>query len=69
MRERDRMTLRKLVNDHIITDDEADFFSYTNTLIVEGLLHSAMKEKEEKRSSLEKLCNSLIRKNMARIRD
>ncbi|HBB60499.1 MAG TPA: hypothetical protein DCZ61_01740 [Lachnospiraceae bacterium] len=69
MRERDRMTLRKLVNDHIITDDEADFFSYTNTLIVEGLLHSAMKEKEEKRGSLEKLCNSLIRKNMARVRD
>lgn len=68
MRERDRMALRRLVNNHIISDDEADFFSYTNTLIVEGLLHSAMKEKEEKRGSLEKLCNSLIRKNMARVR-
>lgn len=67
MQSRDFVVLRRIANMNLITDEDAYYYSWTNPLIVKGLLASAMKEKEEKRRELKEMCNKLIRRNMRQV--
>ncbi len=67
MQNRDFVVLRRIVNMDLITDEDAYYYSWTNPLIVKGLLASAMKEKEDKRNELKEICNRLIRRNMRQV--
>ena len=64
MRNRDFIILRRIENMKLISDEEAEYFSWTNPLIVKGLLESAMREDLEKCKELEAVCNRLLRRNM-----
>lgn len=67
IQERDYMMLRHIQNSGYIDNEEALYFSYTNPLIVRGLLSDSMKmEKPERKKQME-LCNKLLRKNMEKI--
>lgn len=65
IQERDFMMLRRIESAGQITGEDAWFFSYTNPLIAGGLLKDAVAMGEERRREQERLCNRLIRENMA----
>ena len=67
MQKRDHMMLRQLENRGYITSEDAMYFSYTNPLIVRGLLRDSMKMEKKERAEMEQLCNKLIRKNMEKV--
>lgn len=67
MRNRDFIILRRIENMKLISDEEAFYFSWTNTLIVKGMLESAMKEEDDKCKELEELCNRLLYRNMQQV--
>lgn len=67
MRNRDFVVLRRIANQNLIGEEDAIYYSWTNTLIVKGMLASAMKEDEAKRKELEETCNKLIRRNMRQV--
>ena len=67
MQERDYMMLRHVQSGGHIDNEQALYFSYTNPLIVKGLLGDAMKLEKPERLKLMGLCNRLLRKNMERI--
>ena len=67
IQERDFMMLRQIRNSGCIDDEDALYFSYTNPLIVRGLLNDSMKlDKPERKKQME-LCNKLLRKNMEKV--
>ncbi|POP32963.1 TetR/AcrR family transcriptional regulator [Lactonifactor longoviformis] len=67
MRKRDFIILRRIENMKLISDEEAEYFSWTNPLIVKGMLESAIDEESAKCAELELRCNRLIRKNMQQV--
>ena len=66
MQERDFIVLRRLENARRISSEDALFCSYTNPLIVKGLIMTAMDLDPKGRKEQEQLCNRLIRQNTLR---
>lgn len=64
MRERDFIMLRRVANAGFISDEEAEYFSYSNPLIVGGMIREAVDMEVEERKEHEALCNRLLRTNM-----
>ena len=67
MQNRDFIMLRRIANMNLISDDDAHYYSWTNPLLVKGLLDCAMKENADRRKELENTCNQLIRRNMRQV--
>ncbi len=67
MQERDFLMLRRAVNYDLLTDEDADYFSKTNTLIVKGMLELAIGQDAESRRQGEAECNRLLLKNMEKV--
>ena len=67
MQERDFVMLRRLENMNQMTSEETLYFSYSNPLMVKGLLYDAIDADDEERIRLKELCGKLLRQNMARI--
>ncbi len=65
--ERDFLILRRAVNHHRLSDNDAVYFSRSNTLMVKGMLELYMKKDLELRRQGEKECNQLILTNMQRV--
>ncbi|MGL6201919.1 MAG: TetR/AcrR family transcriptional regulator [Lachnospiraceae bacterium] len=65
--QRDFLVLRRIANQGLMSEDDAEFLSRSNPLIVKGMLLESMDQKPEERKKLEKECNLLIEKNFARI--
>ncbi|MCD8197941.1 MAG: TetR/AcrR family transcriptional regulator [Lachnospiraceae bacterium] len=67
MQERDALVLRRLENMGRMSGEDALYFSYTNPLIVKGVLEESIEYDASGRKKLETLCNQLLRKNMEKI--
>ena len=67
MLSRDYFMLHRAVSQSIMTDEDAHYFSQTNTLIARGLIHDAMGASAERRLELCSLCDNLIRTNMRKV--
>ncbi|MCD8155750.1 MAG: TetR/AcrR family transcriptional regulator [Clostridiales bacterium] len=67
MQERDFVVLRRLENMGRMSGEDARYFSYTNPLIVRGMLEDSMELEVTGKQQLENLCNQLLRKNMEKI--
>lgn len=65
--ERDFLLLRRAVNQGLLTDVDAHYFSKTNPLIVKGMLELYMDKDLRTRKRGEQECNGLLLKNMERI--
>lgn len=65
--ERDFLLLRRAVNQGLLTDVDADYFSKSNTLIVKGMLEMYMDKDLVTRKRGEQECNGLLLKNLERI--
>lgn len=65
--ERDFLMLRRAATRGIISDEDAKYFSRTNTLIVKGMLEIYMDKDTEERKKGEAECNSLLIKNLEKV--
>ena len=65
--ERDFLLLRRAVNQGLLTDVDANYFSKTNPLIVKGMLERYMNKDLAERKRGERECNGLLLKNLERI--
>lgn len=65
--ERDFLILRRAANYNMLSDEDADYFSKTNTLIVKGMLEIYMAQDLEKRKQGEQECNRLLLKNLEKV--
>ena len=63
---RDFMVLRRISNQGLLTEADAEFLSKTNPLIVKGLLLESIEQSPARRKETEAECNRLIRENLAR---
>ena len=63
IRERDFIILRRMQNLNFLDGKAAYFLSYTNPLIVKGMVDQAVFLDEEERKKQEILCNDLIEQN------
>lgn len=64
---RDFLLLRRAVSHNLLNDEDAEYFSMTNTLIVKGVLEQYMERPLEERCKGEILCNRLLIKNMEKV--
>ncbi len=67
MQERDTVMLRRVENAGYLHGREVEFYSWSNTLIVRGLIQEAIGCSEEERSKKRKLCSWLIVTNMKEV--
>lgn len=67
IRERDFLMLRRAVNYNMLSDDDAVYFSKSNTLIVKGMLEIYMGRDLEDRRQGEQECNQLLLKNLEKV--
>ena len=65
--ERDFLLLRRAVNQGLLTDIDARYYSKTNPLIVKGMLEMYMNRDLAERKRGEQECNGLLLKNLERI--
>ncbi len=65
--ERDFLLLRRAENYNLLSDEDAVYFSKTNTLIVKGMLEKYMGKSVEARKQGEQECNRLLLKNLERV--
>lgn len=65
--ERDFLILRRAVNYSLLSDDDAVYFSKSNTLIVKGMLEMYMGCDLEIRRQGEQECNQLLLKNLEKV--
>ncbi len=66
-RERDFLILRRAVNYNMLSDEDAVYFSKSNTLIVKGMLEMYMGRDLEERRQGEQECNQLLLKNLEKV--
>lgn len=64
---RDFLILRRAVNYNMLSDEDAAYFSKTNTFIVKGMLEMYMGRDLEKRRQGERECNELLLKNVEKV--
>ncbi len=67
IRERDFLMLRRAANYNLLSDEDADYYSRSNTLIVKGMLEMYMDCDLEERRQGEQTCNWMIMKNLERV--
>lgn len=67
VRERDFLILRRAVNYNLLSDEDAVYFSKSNTLIVRGMLEMYMARDLEDRRKGEQECNQLLLKNLEKV--
>lgn len=67
VRERDFLMLRRAVNYKMLSDEDAVYFSKSNTLIVKGMLEIYMGRDLEDRRQGEQECNHLLLKNLEKV--
>lgn len=67
VQERDFLMLRRAVNYNMLSDEDAVYFSKTNTLIVKGMLEMCMGSELEDRRQGEQECNQLLLKNLEKV--
>jgi len=67
IRKRDFLMLKQAVKLGILTDDDAEYFSRSNTLMVKGMLEMYMSRNLEERRRGETECNELLVKNLERV--
>ncbi len=67
MMERDFLMLRRAVNYDLLSDEDAAYFSKSNTLIVKGMLEIYMEKELEERRQGEQECNQLLLKNLEKV--
>lgn len=65
--ERDLLILRRAVNHHKLSYDDAVYFSRSNTLLVKGMLELYMNKEPELRKEGKTECDQLLLKNMQRV--
>lgn len=65
--ERDFLILRRAVNYNMLTDEDAAYFSKSNSLIVKGMLEMYMGRDLEERRQGEQECNQLLLKNLEKV--
>jgi AcrR family transcriptional regulator len=66
MVERDYLMLHRAVNMGLISDEDARYFSRSNTLMARGMIYDAMAAEAGEREELCQTCSELIRVNMSR---
>lgn len=64
IRERDFLMLRRAVNYNLIIEQDAIYFSRSNSLLVKGMLEEALNASTEHRKKLEEECNQLLLRNL-----
>ncbi len=64
---RDFLILRRAVNYNMLSDEDAAYFSKTNTFIVKGMLEMYMGRDLEERRQGERECNELLLKNVEKV--
>lgn len=64
---RDFLILRRAVNYNVLSDEDAAYFSKTNTFIVKGMLEMYMGRDLEERRQGERECNELLLKNVEKV--
>lgn len=67
VRERDFLMLRRAVNYSLLSDEDAVYFSKSNTLIVKGMIEMYMGHGLEERRKGEQECNQLLLKNLEKV--
>lgn len=65
--ERDFLILRRAANYNKLSDEDAAYFSKTNTLIVKGMLEMYMGRELKERRRGEQECNQLLLKNLEKV--
>lgn len=65
--ERDFLILRRAANYNLLSDEDAEYFSKTNTLIVKGMLEMYMGRDLRERRQGEQECNQLLLKNLEKV--
>lgn len=65
--ERDLLMLKRAVNNGMLSNDDAVYFSRSNTLIVKGMLELYMGRGAEERKQGELECNQLLVKNLEKV--
>lgn len=66
IQQRDYMVLQQAARQNLLTEEEALYFSRTNSLIAKGTLLEAISANPEKRRQCEAECNQLIAQNLSR---
>lgn len=65
--ERDFLILRRAVNQGLLSEENANYFSKSNPLLVKGMIEMCMHKDLAERKRCEQDCNALLLKNMERI--
>ena len=65
--ERDFLVLRRAVNQGLLSEADANYFSKSNPLLVKGMLEMYMDKDLATRKRGEQECNALLLKNLERI--